>query len=820
MKQKEKKPFSRIGRLVFIVLSIALALLLALCAALYVYLSATVDTEEDLTQFALARGSRVTRLYYDATEGDDTYVPLEWQEESLTGSEKRIWTELEDMPSELWQAFVAIEDKRFFRHHGVDILRTGKAAANYFLGFDGQFGGSSITQQLMKNLTGEKKRTPMRKLREIYRALSIERACSKHDILELYLNIVPMGHNLSGVGAAAEAYFGKKPSELTLAEAASLAAITNSPVRYDLYRHGEANKSRRALIYRAMQEAGYLSESERMQAEREELQLQDFDRESGKVHSWYTEQVISDVTRDLVKRRGMTREAATSMVYNGGISIYTCIEPKVQSEMERYFEADGRFGEGNHYAMTVISARTGALAGIIGREGNKDANRILNYATVKRPPGSAIKPLSLYAPALEAGIISYSSVFDDVPVSFHKTENGYRPWPYNYPKVYRGLCDMPDAVAYSKNTVAVRVYDLLGRENCYDYLVNKMKVGGIVRAGVNEKGKEITDMAAAPLALGQLTYGASLVDLTAAYGVFLEGEYREPVSYTKVYDGLGRLILQNEVKPERVISKQNAFIMTKLLENVTDYGTASKITLADRIETAGKTGTSSGDRDRLFIGYTPFYVAGIRCTADGEHEVGATSPDHLSAWNTVMQSVHESCVPAREAHTGFPMPSGIYRAVYCRDSGKLPCEACGLDPRGDRIAVGYFTKETIPTERCHRHTEFLYDDEGAGVVLNGLREGARRISLLRIEERDFPMQILITDAQYVCRELHGAPPAASDGAYFESTMQEGHYAGISAVRGRQFNALAKPPALDFEDIPLIPGGQKRKNRRWRFFSEL
>ncbi|MBR2952129.1 MAG: transglycosylase domain-containing protein, partial [Clostridia bacterium] len=614
----------------------------------------------------------------------------------------------------------------------------------------------------VKNVLGDKKRTPMRKIREMYRALRLESVCTKKEILELYLNAVPLGRNLVGVGAAAEHYFGKRVADLTLCECASLAALTNSPARYDLYRQAEANRARRSLVLREMEKMGYLTKDAREAAEGQVITPIAWQNRAQKVNSWYTEQVITDVIEALKKEKKMSESEASDLLYNGGLKIYTCAVPRIQSHLEDYFEREGLFRADIHAAMTVLSSKTGRLLGIVGKEGKKEGNRLLNCASVKRPPGSAIKPLSVYAPALQEGIINYATVIDDVPVSFQKTKNGLRPWPYNYPRVYAGLTDLPDAIAYSKNTVAVKVFERLGKELSYHYISTKMHVSGIVREGKDEKGRTVTDLAPAPLALGQLTNGATLLDMTAAYGIFLEGNYRKPISFLEVYDGFGRLLLENKPQEERVLSKQNATVMTRLLQSVTSYGTASSIKLTDRIECAGKTGTSSFDRDRWFIGYTPEYIGGILCFCEGEREIGYASPSHIQVWDEIMQQLHKE-----DAQSSFREAEGVYRMTYCRDSGGYPCEACRLDARGERVRIGYFTESNMPRSVCDRHREFIYDEEGEGIVFDRpFLRGGRRVSLVREEERDFPMQLIVSDAQYIFRELHGAAPSTRENSAF------------------------------------------------------
>lgn len=795
---KKKKSIGRRCLTVLAVTVLSLMLLiLSAFASLYIYAAVSVDEKEDLMQFEANRFSRQTRFFYDEDPNDGHYTPIEWKEERPVGGERRLWVPIDEIPDTVKGAFLAMEDRRFYQHDGVDLLRTIKASANYLLRLGGHFGGSSITQQVVKNVSGDKDRSPLRKVREIYRALQLEKHYSKDDILEMYLNILPLGHNIAGIGAAAEAYFGKTVGELSLAEVATLSAMTVSPVRYDPYAQKDANEKRRKTVLLAMEREGYITEKERKAAEQEELQPLPLAPREIHVHSWYIDKVMKDVTDALVKENGFTREAASNLLYHGGLSIYTCVDRDVQDALDAYFLRDGVFSSDAHYAMTVLSAASGDLVGIIGREGVKRGNRLLDYASAApRPPGSTIKPLSVYAPALAEGLIHFGSVFDDVPVSFTKTKSGsYRMWPHNTPGVYQGLCDVKDALAYSKNTVAVKLFEKLGAEESYHYLANKFRIGGIVRQGTDTEGRAITDLAAAPLALGQLSYGTTLLDMTAAYGCFLDGTYHSPRTFLAVYAADGTPLLVREQEKERVLTEADACMMTQLLSGVVSYGTASSLKLKETVDTAGKTGTSSYDKDRWFIGYTPYYVSGIMCTV--RDQTGGTldgiAPSHLDAWDHVMRDIHRKTVADGEPKT-FRLSEGVRSAVYCKDSGMLPSDACLLDPRGNRLAVGYFTSEQLHSMgRCTCHTPMLYDDEGEGVILEKEKDGAiRPISLLHIEDRDFPSEVLVKDAEFVCRALGDHVPVFSENApYFAPAIKNGHFVGVSAVGRRPFNALSR-----------------------------
>jgi len=805
---------------------ILLLALLAFATGYVVKISNEIDYSADEKLFELSRGSRTTILYYndksalsnslDEISPLDTYVPKELENGRVLGGENAIWCEYEDIPDNLKNAFVAIEDHRFFSHKGVDWLRTGKAMSNYIFHFDSRFGGSSITQQLIKNISDDKEISVKRKIREILRSLNIERKYTKEEILELYLNIVPMSENCVGVAAAAEKYFSKKPSELALNECAVLASITNSPNFYNPINNPENNSLRKKLVLQSMLEYGYISEEDFAAALKAETVLNVSDKsEANKIQSWYVEAVLDDVINDLTEEKGLSYEAAFNMVYSGGLKIYTLMDKEIQEYLENYFSDVYNFPKecrkrGLQYAMTVIDQRSGALLGVAGAVGEKNANRVMNFATkALMPPGSSIKPISVYAPALEEGIINWASVFDDTPVTFYKYAGRTVPWPHNYPAIYSGLTDVNTAITHSKNTVAVKIYNLLGAERAYSYLVNKLHMKNIVRSYESD-GKKYTDLASAPLALGQLSLGVTLKDMTTAYTSFYDGNYHKCRSYLAVYDSMGNLILENKEISEPVWSPQNASIMTEMLQNVVSHGTAKDIKLKYTLDTAGKTGTSGDDRDRWFIGYTPYLTAGIWCGyPDRDQEVGDLSKTHLEIWDEVMKYLHRRIINSEEnAALNFKLADGVIKCSYCKDSGKLYSDVCKHDPRGVRCAVGYFTKWSMPSSFCDRHILVDYSTEGGGVINIGeklpLYEDEKikteKFSLIKEYKRDFPVQIYISDAQYVYRALNGIEISRKTGTpFFANTIKDGHFIGISPVKdGRQFNEYYKEPVYEDE----------------------
>ncbi len=824
-KRKLSIAFKRIG----IFISFILIFSFVAIGVVFIKINNQIDYSADESLFLLSKGSRTTKLYYNAIgEGDfaainigrEVYAPKEIEDQRVHGAENGLWCKYEDIPENLKNAFLAIEDHRFFEHNGVDWLRTGKGRMNYILQFDSRFGGSTITQQLIKNISDDKDVKVERKLREILRAINIERKFSKEEILELYLNIVPMSENCVGVAAAADVYFGKTVSQLSLAESVCLAAITNSPTYYNPRQNPDKNEYRRTVILQEMLEYGYITQDEYDNAIIESVVIKEkSEKEEIVVHSWYTETVLKDVIDDLMRTKGMSYESAYKTVYSGGLKIYTFMNPQIQNYLDGYFKNLNNFPwecayKGLQMAMTVVDSKNGNLVAIVGAVGEKKGDRVLSYASeAKMPPGSSIKPLSVYAPAFEEGLITWGTVIDDTPVSFY----GKTAWPRNFPSIYSGLTDINTAITQSKNTVAVKVYSMLGAEKSYSYLVNKLGVRSIVRSA-NENGNKVTDLAVAPLALGQLSYGATVREMTSAYSSFFDGNHRECRSYLAVYDSLGNLILENTPEVTHVWSEQNASIMTQLLQNVVEYGTAKDIKLKYSVDVAGKTGTSGDDRDRWFIGYTPYYTAGIWCGyPDRDAEIGDIKITHLEVWDSVMKKIHKDIINnSYSPIENFRIAQGVVSCSYCKDSGKLFSDNCSCDPRGNRMGVGYFVRSTIPYEKCDCHILVDYDVEMGGVVdiskeeeyysKEENKDKLKKVALVKETKRDFPFQLYITDAEYIYRPLGNALPSQDwKLPFFSNTVKRGRFIGTTYKKdGKQFNAFCfehkKSEFEDYEDL--------------------
>lgn len=834
--EKKKNPiavfFGILGKALLYSLNTILTVLLILfiagvivgCAFVF-YINNNVDPEIDESLLVGGQSATTKIYYYDYENREDRIGEIvELEDERLHGAENNIWVRYANIPEDLVDAFVSIEDHRFWEHSGVDWYRTAGAVINFATSYTARYGGSTITQQLIKNLTEDDDVTIQRKVQEILRAINLEKKKDKTEIMEMYLNTIFLSQNCYGVQAAAYTYFGKDVSDLSLVECAAVASITNAPTKYDPVINPDNNKYRRNLVLDRMLELEYITEEEYNSAYDAEIELNYKGRATtteNTANSWYTDAVIDDVIGALVDEYGFTREYASNLVWTGGLQIYTLMDPEVQKTLEEVYEKEESFPKANNAiqpesSMVIIDPKTGDVLGLVGGRGVKDQNRILNRATkTTRSPGSSIKPLSVYGPALESGVITYASVFDDVPVMFNtkeyteeqlekfvKDEDGEpilpdpTPYPKNLPYIYNGLTPVHDALRRSVNTVSVRILNKLGIEESFDFVKNKLHMNSFIEY-TEVNGKGMTDQTISALGMGGMTYGATVLEMTAGYQIFAnDGVYNKPRLWDKVLDSNGTVILENKPESEVVMSEQNASIMVKMLEEVVNSGTATDVTLRHKLDVAGKTGTTNEDYDRWFIGFTPYYVAGIWYGYDIPQSLDnmAFSPTTVP-WDTVMTKLHEKYIEAEEAGVealkSFELADGVTTAEYCRDSGKLITEACRLDPRGNRAETGYFTYYTVPTEKCDCHIIVNYDKETGGVVINGCpEENIIKVGMIQVD-RSFPIEMTVTDAQYVYKPISSkTEPGLWWGVpFFENIIPEDTYVGITNLKGgRQFNS--------------------------------
>lgn len=703
--EKKQGGTGRIVKKVFTVLGtlclVGVLTLLVFACIFAVYINTTLSSQVDFSVDLPTMDQTSTIYYQDKASG-------EWLElQKLYDEENRIWVEYDRLPQDLLDACVAIEDKRFYDHQGVDWITTAKASVGLFLG-SADAGGSTLTQQLIKNITGEKEVTVRRKIVEIFRALEYEKSNSKAQILEQYMNVIYLGEGCYGVQSASNIYFGKDVWDLTLAECASLIGITNNPSIYDPYINPEKNRERQLIILAQMLEQEKITREEYDAAVSQEMVFTS-ERQDGKeyddsiYYSYFVDQVIRDVTADLVEMGGFSSAIASKMLYGGGYNIYCTMDPNVQKSLETVYENLDNIPKTSstqqlQSAMVIIDNDSGDVVGIVGGVGKKSGSLDLSRATQSTlSPGSVIKPISVYSPALDLGLITPISVLDDTPLYF-VSEAGY---PKNQNNTYSGLVSVTYAVGQSLNTTAAKLVDTMGPEYSYAFAKEKMGLSTLV-SNVQIGGKTFTDAALAPMAMGGLTNGVTVRDLTNAYATLAnDGNYRSARTYTKITDADGRLVLDNTQQRHTAIKSSSAWYMTYMLNQATISGTATSAKITG-IDVAAKTGTTSSSKDRWFAGYTPYYTGVVWCGYDEPEEVilvGSYTNPALKLWKDVMSIVHEE-LPNKT----FETPAEVTTVTYCKDSGLIATDACRQDPRGSREVSSLLFGSDAPTKECNVHT--------------------------------------------------------------------------------------------------------------------
>ena len=712
-----------------------------------------------------------------------------------------------DIPEDLKNAAVAIEDKRFYEHQGVDWITTVKACANMFFGGDDKFGGSTITQQLLKNITGEDSVTVQRKVMEIFRAQQVEKHYDKDTILELYLNTIYMGRGCYGVKSAAAEYFGKELQMLTTAECASLISITNNPSIFNPFGSTfewdpgdeagrremtaqERNRVRQVNTLWVMREEGLISDEEYDDALNQEMVFKsgiaDEDRwtecekkgcgyegiaatyeksgdtyicpncgsrnsvnsdSSQEVYSYFVDTVIEDVASDLAAQNGVNFDSLDKdgkmywkdIIQRGGFHIYSTLDMEVQNSIDSIYGdvkniAKTRSNAQLQSAMVVIDNKTGDIVGMAGGVGKKTVHDGLNRATdSKLQTGSSQKPISVYAPAFEAGVISPATVVEDLPVTykggvFPRNDNRR----YNYSRtIYQGIVS-------SVNAVAVRTLRMVGYDYAYEFAKDKFGLKHLTDFYETSSGKVLNDLGDSPLGMGALTVGATVREMAAAYATFAnDGEYREARTYTKVYDSKGNLVLDNTQDSREILSEKTVTYMNYCLSNAVSGGTGSEARISGH-EVAGKTGTTSSNKDRWLCGYTGYYTAAVWCGYDQPEVIRITSGENNPSavlFRKVLKPLHDG-----KSKISLWSTSGMRSYTMCLDSFGRANDACSKDLRTHlfgtkRTFSAYAYSSDKPEESCDRHVLVDYCS-GGGVATEYCRLFAKEDGMdVKISER-------------------------------------------------------------------------------------
>ena len=619
----------------------------------------------------------------------------------LGNSKKTKNLPLSSIPKDLINAYISIEDQRFYSHSGVDLPRTGAAILSYIRNLgSSSFGGSSITQQLVKNLTGDNSSTITRKVNEWIKAYALEGILEKDEILQAYLNIIYVGPNIYGVGLGANYYFDKDISELDLAECAFLAGINNAPNSYNPFDKEKDNtekiKTRATAVLNKMLELNYINEEnysiaiDKINKGLTFKQGKIEDTSKNNIYSYHTDSLINQVVEELSEKKKISKEFATNYIEMGGLKIYSTQNSNIQKQIENEFQKSKYILKStkdpsvtSQAAMVIINHTNGQVVGCVGGLGKKEISRGLNRATQSvRQTGSAGKPISVLIPAIDKKIITAASIYNDTPTTFDDgTEEGYSPTDYNN---YQGNITVRNAVESSQNIPFVKIMEQLTPSVSISYM-KKMGITTLTDVDNNLN-----------LALGGLDKGISPLEMAVSYSTIAnDGIYIEPTFYTTIKTSSGETILKNKQDKKRAFSKEVAFIVQSLLTEPVEgnIGTA-KYCKINNIDVAAKTGTTNDEFDRWLCGFTPYYTAATWFGFDYNETIRFNNKNPAGQiWSSVMKNIHQG-LPGRE----FDLPSKIETAEICPITGFLATDIC------KNAYTEYFLDGTVPKEYCVDHS--------------------------------------------------------------------------------------------------------------------
>ncbi len=775
---------------------------LALVAAIAVVVSGSclvlgsfqgiIENAPDIASVNVSPEGFATKIY----DSDENEI----QTLSSAGA-NRTYVTIDQIPKDLQHAFIAIEDERFYEHNGIDMRGILRAASITLSSGEMSQGASTITQQLLKNnvfnafneSTIEKIK---RKVQEQYLAVKLETVMSKDAILENYLNTINLGNGYYGVQAAARGYFNKDVSELSISECAVIASITKSPTGLNPIRHADRNKDRQSQVLLNMKEQGYISQEEYDEAIADDVYARlegiELAGTSTSTYSYFVDELINQLTSDLMSQKGYTEAQATSLIYRGGLRVYSTQDTMMQQVADDVINNPGNYNDNTHFSInyaltikqtdgsfsyyshnsmanwytktlgdtrfsltmtdedaarsyveaykqellkeggeiyaetltftiqpqisfTIMDQTNGQVKVMVGGRGDKTLNRSLNRASndIARQPGSSIKPLAVYGPALDTGTYSLASAIDDAPYYYSGTDAKLVT---NFTKgEYRGLMTLREALTVSQNVPAVKILSKLTPQVGYNYL-EKFGISTLVspKNAINGAHDVVQS-----LALGGMTRGVSNIDMCSAYAAIAnKGTYTKPIYYTKVLDSEGNIIIDNYSVPEthKVLNENSDWLLIQGLRSVATDGTARTANFSSQ-PVAGKTGTTQFDSDRWFCGFTPYYTAVIWAGYDDNSKELGNVVNHNVIWRTIMQTIHENL----NLPTGsYEQPSGIVEAAVCSKSGLLPVEGlCDQDPEGNCVITEYFTEDTVPTEYCTTHVKVSICNESGDIATSG-----------------------------------------------------------------------------------------------------
>ena len=898
-KQRAKKSRNKIGVIIFrVALSIGIIACFALAGLVFGAYMGIIENAPDFHDYKAVQPVNFASIVYDKY-GNEI--------DRFTGEENREYVSFKNIPENMKNAIIAIEDERFYSHNGIDLKSMVRAVYSTLSG-DKQ-GASTITQQLIKNNIANRTSNDVEsKLQEQYLAVKFEEMLTeqlgstenaKDYILETYLTSIALHHGLYGVQAASHYYFaGKDVSELTLSECAVIASITNLPKYYTPVNYPESNSRRSKRVLDNMLRLEFITQDEY------DIALKDIDIDNkdnvysritqykptsgvdSSVHDYYSDALIEQLAEDMISQLGLTRQQAMNLIYNGGLKIYVPKNDEIQGIMNEVFLDESFFpqydfeidvtyilsvqntvtGETHNYeeskivkseeametfitsvkdkyltanmklladrtvanpqpqaSMVLIDPHTGHVMGIVGGRGEKNTNRGFNRATQSaRHPGSVFKVLASYAPAIDLGRIGAGSILVDEAVEYSQYGN-YKP--VNWTGSFAGPVTARQGVYNSMNVVTVKNMVDTGIPESFEYL--KQFGFTTLVEGEWKNDRYLSDLGPST-ALGGLTYGVTQLEVTAAYGTIANGGvYQRPMFYTKVIDHNNNVILESvPEKDSRVVLKSTtAYILTDMMKDVLTRGTGGKAAFRDvKMAVAGKTGTSTGTKDLTFVGYTPYYVAGIWLGHDKEQYITEDAGHHMVIWRTIMERVH-----ANLEYRDFEKPNGITSGTLCMDSGLLAIsDLCGNDSRGSRARTDIFAAGTLPSEYCDRHAKITIDSATGMLATSATPEERRRTIIgvivpngeVSTNDHEIPESMADGDTSARLNENYAGAIAPTEDGYYEIDPLTGEVVFVpkdtnpvmpSDSGGAYVPAFPSFPSGGFSDMPSFYGPNPNDN---------
>lgn len=723
-KKRSTNPAVRVLKIIGTALLSIFLILIITCSifatvlTIYVLNFADTTTTISLDKTETSNISRFLSVNPDYDEDDEDSQEYDLYYALKNSNKHVVWADLEDIPQYVQDAFVYTEDERFYSHDGVDFKRTFASFVNVFIPIYGgrQIGGSTITQQTIKNITGDDSRDSIhgieRKIREIFRSINVEKTYTKEDILQSYLNLVPLTtqeYDIIGVQAAANFYFGKDVKDLNLAEAASLAGMTSWPAANNPYDNMKNNKLRQKYTLDHMLDNGAISEQEYNEALNYELKItgditytsssiyEDETKDQGPT-SYFMDAAINQTIQIIADYYGISWEDASARLYDGGFTAYTTVDRSMQKKVEKEMQKQSNFTtyEMNKKDDTLWSGfiamdYQGNVKAIVGGRDKKNESRVYNIATdAKRSPGSCIKPIASYAPALDQDLMTWSTLFTDEPITI-KVKGMDKKWPVNYSETgdsanwsYQQLTTV-EMLTRSLNTLPAQLIKKMTPAYSYNFLKEKLDITTLADS----------DADYSPVTVGGLTNGTKLEELVGAYMIFGNGGKKYDVTYvSKVEDADGNAIYEKSDGYKQAISESTAYVMNRMMQNViTQQDGTGRYAKLNNTDLVGKTGTSSDWFDLSFVGCTPDYVSGIWIGYENPATIPTNEYQNIGAiWKNVFGDIAE-----KEKHKSFDktfkMPDTVEKLTYCTKTGKLASNSCYS------TATGYYKKSNEP-EYC------------------------------------------------------------------------------------------------------------------------